>query len=235
MNGWAVRLEAADANYAAALRTVPQLLAFADEHALWVRGPTLDEPLELRLRSLPGAQRFDVDAANRLTLIGQRIPSGTLPAGDWRPLRDWFAVELPGAALAGVTDERMPLELVRGGNPAEPTLLRLDLDAWREYAIEAPQVRLERWTFAVSESRAALVRGTPLPPLPGERFVESAGIAVPAGWTWTPAVEASVVRDVFGLTAGDVALWNAHGSWERLRAEDFVKATRSAVRLSAQG
>jgi hypothetical protein len=235
MNGWAVRLEAADATYAAALRTVPQLLALVDEHALWVRGPTLDEPLELRLRSLPGAQRFDVDAANRLTRIGQRIPSGTLPAGDWRPLRDWFAVELPGAALAGVTDERMPLELVRGGKPAEPTLLRLELNAWRDYALQAPQVRLECWTFAVSQSGSVLVRGTPLPPLPGERFVESAGVAVPAGWTWAPAVEASVVRDVFGLGAGELALWSTDGSWERVRTEDFVKATRSAVRLSAQG
>ena len=68
-----------------------------------------------------------------------------------------------------------------------------------------------------------------LPPLPGQRWVEQEGIAVPAGWTWTPAVEAALVRQVFGLAAGDVALWHADGAWERIAGDEFVRATRAAV------
>ena len=234
MTRWAVRLDAMNAHYAAALRTAPQVQALEVDGAVWLQGSSLDDALEMRLRSLPGAERFHVDGEGQLVVAGNRIPSGRLPSGNWRPLRQSISVELPGRAFAGVAEERLPLRLVRGGKPAEPALLRVSLQAWRDYAIRAPQVRMQHWTFAVSQSGEALIRGTPLPPLAGVRFVEDAGIVVPAGWTWTPAVEAAVVREAFGLKPGELALWGTDGAWERLSDESFVKATRSAVRLSAE-
>jgi hypothetical protein len=235
MTRWAVRLDATNAHHAAALRTMPQVLALEAEGAFWLQGSSLDDAVELRLRSLPNAERFHVDAEGQLIAAGHRIPSGRLPAGSWRPLRPSIPVELPGRVFAGVTEQRLSLQLVRGGTPAEPALLRVPLQAWHDYAVRAPQVRLEHWTFAVSRSSDVLIRGTPLPPLKGERFVEEAGIAVPAGWTWTPAVEATVVREAFGLHPAELALWSADGTWDRIADENFVKATRSAVRLSVEG
>ena len=85
-----------------------------------------------------------------------------------------------------------------------------------------------------SDGRVA-VCGQPLPPLPGQRWVEREGIAVPAGWHWSPPVEATVVRAVFGLQAGDFALWQTDGTWQRIRAADFLPAGRAAVRASAEG
>ena len=80
-----------------------------------------------------------------------------------------------------------------------------------------------------------IVRGTPLPPLPGERWVECEGIATPAGWRWSPAVEAAIVRAVFGLQPGDLALWQTDGTWQRVRAAEFTAASRAAVRATAEG
>ena len=100
--------------------------------------------------------------------------------------------------------------------------------------IEAPQVRLDRWRFAVAADGRVAVHGQPLPPLPGRRWVEQEGIAVPAGWTWTPAVEAALLRQVFGLAEGDVALWDVDGAWERIAADEFVRATRAAVRATVK-
>ena len=80
-----------------------------------------------------------------------------------------------------------------------------------------------------------IVRGEPLPPLPGQRWVDREGIAVPAGWRWSPPVEAAIVRAVFGLEPGDFALWQTDGTWQRIRAADFTPASRAAVRASAEG
>ena len=68
--------------------------------------------------------------------------------------------------------------------------------------------------------------------MPGQRWVEHEGIAVPAGWTWTPAVEAGLLRQAFELAEGDVALWHEDGAWERIAADELVRATRAAVRAT---
>ena len=112
---------------------------------------------------------------------------------------------------------------------------------WAAYAVAAPQVRLDRWRFAVAgdgrvavhcqfQSRQVTNLSYILPPLPGQRWVEQEGIAVPAGWTWSPAVETAILRQVFGLAAGDLALWHTDGTWERIAADEFVRSTRTAVR-----
>jgi hypothetical protein len=106
--------------------------------------------------------------------------------------------------------------------------------AWRDYAVAAPQIRLNCLSFAASDDSQALVRGEPLPPLPGTRFVEVSGVAVPLGWTWWPAVDAEVVRQALGFAEYDLALFTSAGECELIVADDFVRATRSAVRLTAK-
>ena len=108
--------------------------------------------------------------------------------------------------------------LVRSSRPEKASVLLTSIDRWEAYAVQAPQVRLDRWQFAVAEDGRVLVRGGPLPPLPGGRWVDRKGIAVPAGWQWSPPVEASTVRTVFSLEPGDLALWQPDGTWQRIRA-----------------
>jgi hypothetical protein len=120
-------------------------------------------------------------------------------------------------------------------HPETASVLLTSIDGWTAYAIQAPQVRLNRWQFAAAQDGRAIVRGDPLPPLPGERWVEREGIAVPAGWRWSPPVEAAIVRAVFGLEPGDLALWQTDGTWRRIRAADFAPASRAAVRATAEG
>jgi hypothetical protein len=79
-----------------------------------------------------------------------------------------------------------------------------------------------------------IVRGAPLPPLPGVRLVEQDGIAVPAGWTWYPAIDAVVVRELLSLKSEDSARWNTAEGWQRISASDWVQTTRSAVRLTRE-
>jgi hypothetical protein len=98
----------------------------------------------------------------------------------------------------------------------------------------APQARLAHWSFAADSTGRVVVRGAPLPPLRGTQYVEECGIAAPAGWHWAPPVEAAVARAALGLEQGDSALWFADGSWHKIAAGDWVRATRSAARFSVQ-
>jgi hypothetical protein len=59
-------------------------------------------------------------------------------------------------------------------------------------------------------------------------------VAVPAGWTWRPALDAAVLRQRLGVEQGELALLAPDGTCEKLSADAFVGATRSAVRLTAE-
>jgi hypothetical protein len=107
-------------------------------------------------------------------------------------------------------------------------------DDWLSYGSSAPQVRLDRLTFAVSSDARVLVRGLPLPPLAGTRYYEQAGVALPCGWGWPAWLDARLVRDALPIGKTDLPLFSPLGTWESIPGDQFVRATRSAVRLSTE-
>ena len=239
--GWAMRLDRSDVAAAGRLRQVAGVEVCEQADAVWLRGPQSGEELQWQLAAVAGARRFSVLPDGQLLPCGARVPQGWLPQGPWTALLRWMGCALPPAGLAGQGDALLSPALVRSQRMAEASLLLTRFDLWAAYALEAPQLRLDRWRFAVAaDGRVAIHVHSPsrpvanlscvLPPLPGQRWVEREGITVPAGWTWTPAVEAALLRQVFGLAAGDVALWHVEGDWERIAADEFVRATRAAVR-----
>lgn len=231
---WAVRLDQAEAAVAARLRQIPRVEVYVEGTggAVWLRGP-LDDALAEQIHALPAGERFQVLDDGQLIPWGGRVPHGTLPAENWGPLSGWFEPHLPLAALPGSLAASAKLELARDETEREPSLLTLDIPEWLAYVASAPQVRLDRWMFAVNSQGRVLVRGTPLPPLPGQRLVEEGGIVVPAGSWWSPPVDAAVLRRWFELAEGDLALLGHDGAWEKIEAGDFTRATRGAIRSTA--
>lgn len=205
----------------------------AGDH-LWLRWESSNDLLE-KVRRIPGGQLFETIGHGQLVPYGFRVPTGALPEGQWQPLRQWLTLTLPLARFSSDQYAPIPLTLVRGEHVSEPRILRTDIQTWHHYAITAPQIRLDRWTFAVSDQGQVVVRGLPLPPLRGERFVEVNGIATVAGWRWSPAIESNIIAEAFGLADGDLLLWLTSDRYEIVRAGDFVKATRRAARHSLAG
>ena len=70
------------------------------------------------------------------------------------------------------------------------------------------------------------------PPLPGQPWINHAGIAVPAGWFWDPPVDAQILRELLpdGIDNDGLTLLQQDGSWQHIPSVQFVAATRSAVR-----
>ena len=160
------------------------------------------------------------------------MPDGRLPAGPWEPLCAWLAVRFPPAAFAVGAPSRARASGAGGR--------RGDADGAPDGAVsgvvplrgDCPARRLARWSFAVSADGRTLVRGEPAPPLPGQRFVARCDVAAPAGWRWDPPVDALVLRAAFDVREHDLVLLHADGCWERIGGEQFVQASRAAVRTT---
>ncbi len=231
---FAVRMQRTDAPTLGRLRGQSGIHVCEMENHLWLHVQQITDELQTSLRTLPG-RRYTVLPDRQLVPIDARLPRGYLPDGPWASLPQWMELQLSTPAMSGVLSKKCPLSFVRATQEDESNVIRANIDHWHDYAASAPRVRLDRLSFAMNEGQNVVVRGTPLPPIPGVRYVERAGVAVQAGWTWRPAVQPEVLREFLALANDDLALLHASGSWDRISGDDFVRATRSAVRESAQG
>ena len=230
---WALSLRRAQASLLASLHDVPGVVVAESNELVWARGESSAAETDRILTRLPSSRFFTLVHGNRLRPKGRWLPTGRLPELRWAPLRQWLSVRLPNAALPGELAGGAELELVRARGPdGGEELLLCSIDAFRRCVLHDPKHRLERLRFVVNEARAEiLVRGSPLPSLPGERFVLRHGIAVPAGFAWSPPVGTSVVRAWLGLGDGAMALWRADGSISEIAHDWFVVASRRAGRM----
>lgn len=229
---WAGCLGRADAASLDSLRLTPGLEAAIVGDMVWLRGGIMDNALGLQLCKLPWRERYGVLDGGRLRRLHSRLPCGFLPNAQWMPLAQVVWPTPPAIAMPAPLSQRVALRLERSWEEREPDVLVIANPAWLAYAESASLSRLTPLRFAQSRHHA-LVRGRPLPPLPGERFVEVEGVAVPAGFHWFPRVEAALLRGMLGLKEGDLALFRPDGNITRIASDRFVTASRSAVRLSA--
>ena len=239
MTAWAIRLPGNSAHVAASLRNMPGVEVCAEQDQLWCRGPVHDDAIAQQLRHLPGAWRFRTTDGEQLIPIGQFVPTERLPSGPWIRISDWLRFALPEATASRVEFQkhalpRVSIKLVRSNTPRQPTILQTSFEAWCAYGARAPAVRLAQWSFALRSDGQCLIRGVPLPPLVGMQLVEVERLLVPAGWTWSPPVEPSVIHELAEVKAGEMVLFDHGGRFESIRQTDWVRATRSAIRLSAK-
>jgi hypothetical protein len=232
---WAASLPLTAAAGLGPLRFLNHTEALLQGETVWLRGQELNDADELRLRQIPGVERFQVSGDGELFPAGSLLPCGRLPAGTWQKLKDFLQPRLPPLRIVAGTLPQISLSLVRVTQQRDVGALLTTITAWEAYALSAPQVRLQPLKFAMNAERRVLIVGTPLPPLLGELFWEANGIFIAAGWCWSPAVEATIVRRLLQLSDDDVALWPANGQWELIRRSDFVAARRAAVRATAAG
>jgi hypothetical protein len=231
---WVICMSRQDATVVASLRLQPGLEVAEQRDTLWLRGPRGDDPLDLKLAALPAHGRFELIGANRLRRIDQHVPSAELPALSWQPLSAWFRAALPPSMLPGNPPAGVTLRLERSTLEQEPEILLTTLEAWGQFTQQTAQIRLERLQFAADHDRQVIVRGKPLPPLPGKRFVLHGGIAVAAGFHWKPAVSTDVLAQRLGVSGDALVLWNEDETVTRFHTEQFVPATRSAVRATVE-
>jgi len=238
---WAIRFDVAEpAKLDAAIQSLGQLRLLEGTQvcppgkSLWGSGLHLDEELRAVLQTLPCAERFVVSENGTITKFGERTPSGMLPDVEWTPLRDFIEPGLPVAGLSLAQIPRVPITLVRatGQQLLEPAALLVSANVAAEWAATAPQVRLDPLIFAASSDGQILFKGEPLPSLPGTRLTDQAGVLVPAGWTWSPAIDTSSLREALEVDPEELVLLTPDGEAQRISQRDFVQASRIALRVT---
>lgn len=229
---WAICIGREDVAALAAIRLAGGIEVATAGKEIWLRGQRGDDSLDAKLSALPANARYEWLNPDQLRRVEQRVPSDRFPALAWQPLAAWLQVEVPVAALPAREPRPVPLQLIRSTDECEPELLLTDLATFQRFVSEAAQVRLGRLHFAAAADGRVLVRGRPLPPLPGSRFVLHCGVAVPAGFSWSPAVSPEVLARRFAVSGEAFVLWKADGTITRLHGEQFIPASRSAVQAT---
>jgi hypothetical protein len=185
----------------------------------------------MQIRRLAG-DRFEWLSDGQLVPDGARVPLGILPDGNWVALSQWLCVDLAPASFAGAVTDQVALSMVRSDRVHQANVMLASKYDLLQYVETAPSIRLKHLTFAMSNDNQVIVCGDPLPSIPGTRYAESEGVAVECGWTWAPAVDVQVLRELYRLQENDLLLLHSDASWDRIGSDEFVNANRSAVRTS---
>ncbi len=225
-----VSMPLADLPALARVRMLQNVFVFAEEDTVWILGKATDSAIHSALQSLPG-KHFHLTEPRSLTPVGRFLATEKLPPPNWVALEDWLTVNLPNSRWAGSVDERIQLSLVPSAAMKVSDGLLTTIDEVLEL-IEQASFRFQHLRFAMNETRQAFVIGNPLPAIRGLRFCINDDIAVPAGMSWSPAVDAATVRSVFGNPEG-IVLWQKIDQWDVIPHDAFVKVSRNAVRESA--
>lgn len=234
MNGWAIAVPRTSAAALARLRLLSGAEACLVEGHIWLRITRLSKDDQRQLRAVPGALRYERMADNVLRPWGALLPTRRLPDASWQPLREVLALALKTRPGNTSVTPALALTLVREHRERPAAALRTTLREFSAYADRAPLARLTRLHLLANSRGEALLFGSPLPPLPGQRYWESEQIFVAAGYCWQPAVDATVIRRVLRCDALDLILWHADASWQAVSRDQLVLATRSAVRATIE-
>lgn len=228
---WALIVPLGQAAAVTALRLLRGIEVAIDGEVLWLRSRSADETVFAATRALPATARYEWAEDDLLKPEGAILPVRRLPVLQWCDLRQWACVALPIANVPAALPAPALIRAIPSHVAVEANALLVPLAPFLEWAEQGPVLRLERLRFAANPAGAALVLGTPLPPLPGRFCVETDGIVVPAGLALHPIATAAVLRRVLNAPSDAIVFWDEAGP-RILSAESFVPLRRSAARLT---
>jgi len=228
---WAICVAKEDAAALAALRLQPGIEVAEAPGQTWLRGQSGDDALATMLAALPAVGRYQwYPQKQRLRLLNEHLSATPLPELFWQPLRQWLTVEIPATALPANRPVPIVPALVRSGREQEASVIVTSLAELESFSHTSAQVRMDRLQFAAATDGQVIIRGTPLPPVAGRRYVLHEGnVAVPAGYGWAPDVSAKVLKKLFNVSSAALVIWNEDGTLTALPEEQFIPVTRRAL------
>lgn len=201
----------------------------AGEDRFWLRIPVEDEVTFTRL-PLIGRWRAGPDGI--MTRLGKRVPEQEAPVGGWSPLATLLPIGPPRRGAVGMPPlpASWTLESDHADQPAGALMCRWpDFMAW---ALEAFAPRLECLEFARCDDDRVFVTGQPLPPVRGQGYHRAGRLWLPGGSRLPDHLWPELLEERLRLGTSRLALLYPDGSHEEMAEENFVRASRVAVRLT---
>lgn len=195
----------------------------------WLRIEKPQDEFPLAVKQIPAKAKYRLEDDLLFPLEGY-TPIGKLPQMEWQPIASFMTVELPTAALPGNIEKQIPVKLIRTEEPKDTPFMLMSWENWRNYALQASNIRLQTLSFAVSVKQDVIVKGLPLPPMPGLLFWQNQQILLPAGWNF----EHTILAEIFSINylngKEEWLLIRSEQEWERIKKKNFINASRSAIR-----
>jgi hypothetical protein len=210
-----------------AVRCLPGLQVAVHNDAIWLRG--IHAP-DVALQQLPVQQTLAAGADGLLFQPNALTPVATLPTLNWQPLPAFLSLQAPVAAMPGAMPAPVFIQLVPAAKAATGYALLTTLALWQQYAETAPAVRLQPLQFAVSDKAEVLITGQPLPPLPGTEYWMWQGMLLPNGYDFEIPLAAHFISQKINPDSKALILFDTAGRWQAIDKNNFVPATRSAIR-----
>ena len=248
MAAWALRLPLSSGHQLVDFRSESAIEVCQTDRYWWLRGTGLSAGLQDRLRQVYAAEGFDWLAEGHLRPWGKRLAIESLPAGPWVQVAKIVSLELSPTRWPGEFSEQADLRLRRTPDVRPERVLVTSFDEWQQFAQTAAEFRLARWRYAVNSKGVVTIHGDPIPPLPGERFFEQAGIAILAGWQFDPQMPPDVLATAWRQAPGELILARPEPRSpdraecqeavpyriERIGRDYFVQAVRSSLPMTAE-
>jgi hypothetical protein len=241
MKEFVVILSETDRSALAAIRTLPKVQAAACVVAdktpqIFLRGILGAEKPPVEIQKLPIQQLF-ILKDNLLFPIGGMTPLSKLPDLKWQSLMDFLPIELPKSPFPAVVEATTPVRLVDSEDIQKSCALLTDFTEWANYVETAPDVRLNSLYFAVSKRGKVVILGDVLPPISGSMYWQDAQILLPCGKTFEWTITARLLTKKHNLEGKALLLFSEElgiDTPQRIDLQNFVKCTRSAVRLTQE-
>ncbi|MCA8986621.1 MAG: hypothetical protein KDA78_03215 [Planctomycetaceae bacterium] len=231
IGSWLASLRPADLPAVWKLRDRTGLKMATAEGLYWLCPDTDSHTLQ---NSLPQAEWWLVEQNHEglpvLRSRRQLLPSRKLPELTWQSLQDLVPISLPAASYPGRCPAPVQIQLVRSSEYRPSSALMCSLDSWLVFVESNLKINFSHCQYAASSDGNVLVIGTPLPALLCQRFVLESGLAIQAGWRWSPQVTSKVIRERLDLESGQFAILFPDRPAEVIEPDQFVPATRQSVR-----
>ena len=190
------------------IRDLNALEIAPSDRGYWVRkrSENLDSTSPEKLCTLPGVLVYSLRDA-QLYLQDKILPSLRAPHLLWSPSDHLLPIELPRTnKVENFTPPPLSIKLIKDDSERSAFSQLVDTRLLAAFAKTAPLVRLEPITFCFIGEEKALLKGTPLLPLPGKGFWRKQQDLLPLGY----AFEYPEALELF--PTNEMRVWQTNGT-----------------------
>ncbi len=208
---WYLQVHQSRADDVIHLRKWPQIgVAFEGEH-IWINGLDHAQIESAEVKSIPYKNIF-YEQNGKLFAQHSRLPSLSLPGFLWSPILRAFKLELPQTPqhFEGIIAP-VAMQLIEGDIEQPAFAQWVDIKVLEKYIQIAPQLRFQHLQWTLINPNAALIKGSPALPLPGETFWRMQDFLLPSGYQLQYPAFYHTIKNKLGEDNNHWFLWqNTH-------------------------
>lgn len=197
---------------------------------IWIKGFTENQINSIEIKSIPRKKIF-TEKNNKLYLFKSRLPHASTIKLNWIPIKSFFSIRIDhfNHNFFGVKSS-INIILKEIQQEVSPTFLLVELNHLAEYVEYSFSFRIERLKWLIINNTHALIKGTPLLPLPGELFWERDKMVFPLGLDLELPILQPILLKSLNEDDDKLIFWNKEGTFFTVYQDEFIGLTLSSVR-----